>query len=115
MRYLQVDHRIPYQVQGDSNSMDLLESDYMLITGECQRQKSWSCEQCPNFSIDMQIEKCQSCYWAYPEKYSHSECKDLFRLYVLYQGEEAKTLAEKTKGNTSDEINQIIFNALCNQ
>lgn len=115
IRYLQVDHRVPYQVQGDSDSMDLLEADYMLITGECQRQKSWSCEQCPNFLLHMQIETCKSCYWAHPENYKHSECKDLYRLYILYQGEQARTLAEMTKDNTNDEINEIIFNALCNQ
>ena len=47
-RYLQIDHRIPYEVAGDGVAETLDVKDYMLVCGSCNRAKSWSCEHCPN-------------------------------------------------------------------
>lgn len=46
-RYLQIDHRVPYRVAGEAVSHSL--EDFMLICGSCNRAKSWSCENCPNW------------------------------------------------------------------
>ena len=41
-RYLQIDHRVPYEVGGDpKNGLNL--TDFMLMCGSCNRAKSWSC------------------------------------------------------------------------
>lgn len=70
LRYLQVDHRVPYQVAGEGDGgRDL--ADYMLICGSCNRAKSWSCEHCPNWTTEHDAEVCQTCYWASPEEYAH--------------------------------------------
>lgn len=47
-RYLQVDHRIPYEVLGDVEANNRRAGDYMLLCGSCNRAKSWSCEHCIN-------------------------------------------------------------------
>lgn len=46
---LQIDHRIPYEVDGDGNLDDLSPEDFMLLSGSANRAKSWSCEQCENW------------------------------------------------------------------
>ncbi|MGQ9581820.1 MAG: HNH endonuclease signature motif containing protein [Armatimonadota bacterium] len=39
-RYLQVDHRIPYEISGDTNSGSWNVEDYMLLCRSCNRAKS---------------------------------------------------------------------------
>ncbi len=65
-RYLQIDHRIPYQVAGDGVSATLRVMDYMLVCGSCNRAKSWSCEHCPNGLVGKDPNVCAECYWASP-------------------------------------------------
>ena len=48
-RYLQPDHRIPVEVGGDENDAERDPDNYMLLDGSCNRAKSRSCEDCPNF------------------------------------------------------------------
>ncbi len=45
-RYLQIDHRIPYEVAGDSYETERDSGEYMLLCRSCNRAKSWSCEHC---------------------------------------------------------------------
>src|SRR3990172_7123007 len=40
-RYLQIDHRVPYEVAGDAPNPEWDPVDYMLICGSCNRAKSW--------------------------------------------------------------------------
>ncbi len=109
IRYLQVDHRVPYQVQGDSHLMNLKEDDYMLITGECQRQKSWSCEQCENFKVLLDKAICEKCYWANPNSYDHSECKAMKRIFFVYENKEAEILNQKIAKLSNEELKDLIF------
>jgi len=83
-RYLQVDHRIPYEVVGDvdHNNRDI--KNYMLLCGSCNRAKSWSCEHCENWKNKKKSIICQSCYWAFPEKYDHIAEKNLRRLDLVW-------------------------------
>jgi hypothetical protein len=69
-RYLQIDHRVPYEVVGDRKDTPTT-SDYMLICGSCNRAKSWSCEHCSNWTTDHDVAVCQTCYWARPENHVH--------------------------------------------
>jgi hypothetical protein len=87
-RYLQVDHRIPYEVSGDTGSNDRQVADYMLLCGSCNRAKSWSCEHCVNWLDSKDPKVCQSCYWANPESYKHVALQEVRRLDVVWTGEE---------------------------
>lgn len=85
-RYLQIDHRIPYEVAGNSNSEDV--ESFMLLDASAQRAKSWSCEHCKNFITLKDPAICRSCFWAYPEKYSHVAMRQERRLDVVWTAEE---------------------------
>ena len=87
-RYLQIDHRVPYQIAGDAGDAKRPLEDYMLLCGSCQRSKSWSCEHCDNWREGRQPEICRTCYWAVPEDYTHIALKDHRRLEIVWLGEE---------------------------
>ena len=83
-RYLQVDHRIPYEVVGDVNNVARVSSEYMLLCGSCNRAKSWSCEHCANWLEEKSPKVCQSCYWAHPESYKHIALRVVRRLDIVW-------------------------------
>lgn len=87
-KYLQIDHRVPYQIAGESFDTDRKTDEYMLLCGSCQRSKSWSCEHCDNWREGRQLEICRSCYWAVPDDYTHIALKDHRRLEVVWLGED---------------------------
>ncbi len=84
--YLQIDHRVPYEVAGDSD--ELKAEDFMLLCGSANRAKSWSCEHCENWKGVKDRNICLSCYWAYPEKYSHVAMRQIRRIDLIWEGEE---------------------------
>ena len=86
-RYLQIDHRVPYEVGGDSGG-ELEPAEFMLLCGSCNRAKSWSCEHCKNWKKDHLPEVCQTCYWATPENYAHIALRLIRRLDVAWTGDE---------------------------
>jgi hypothetical protein len=87
-RYLQIDHRIPYEIAGDSiESTNVVLADFMLLDASSNRAKSWSCEQCENFLIIHNPEICRSCFWAYPESYTHIALKENRRSDLVWSGE----------------------------
>ncbi len=86
-RYLQIDHRVPYQIAGDSVDTERDNEEYMLLCGSCQRSKSWSCEHCDNWREGRLSEICRNCYWAVPEDYTHIALKDHRRLEIVWLGE----------------------------
>ena len=104
-RYLQIDHRIPYQVAGESDDPERDLEDYMLLCGSCQRSKSWSCEHCDNWREGRQPEICRTCYWAAPEDYTHIALKDHRRLEIVWLGE--KEVSDHTKLKSLAEKNAI--------
>lgn len=70
---LQVDHRIPYEIAGEAGDMDDVDR-FMLLSASANRLKSHACENCPNWSTrDRNV--CLSCFWAYPENYTHVACR----------------------------------------
>ena len=86
MEDLQVDHRIPYEIAGERTGSGDPER-YMLLCASANRAKSWSCEHCENWQRK-DAEVCKSCYWAYPDSYTHVAMKQVRRLDVLWVGEE---------------------------
>ena len=85
-RELQIDHRIPFEIAGDTGLSDD-QDDYMLLWPSANRAKSWSCEHCDNWEI-RDANNCQSCYWAFPENYTHVGMRQLRRLDIIWSGEE---------------------------
>jgi hypothetical protein len=84
---LQIDHRIPYEVAGDLGAK-LSSDDFMLLCGSANRAKSWSCEHCENWRSLKKREICLSCYWAFPENYTHVTMRPVRRVDLLWQGRE---------------------------
>lgn len=86
-RSLQIDHRIPYEVDGEP---DLNPENFMLLCGSANRAKSWSCEHCENWRNLKDKSICLSCYWAYPEEYEHIAMRQIKRIDLLWEGEETE-------------------------
>lgn len=84
-RSLQVDHRVPYEIAGESYG-EPDKAEFMLVCGSCNRAKSWSCENCPNRSTK-KIETCQTCSWASPTNYTHVATEAKRRLDLVWEGE----------------------------
>lgn len=87
-RELQVDHRIPFEVAGDASDQNQNPDDFMLLCGSANRAKSWVCEHCPNLLGDKNVLVCKTCYWAYPESYTHVATLLQRRMDVVWAGEE---------------------------
>lgn len=82
---LQIDHRIPFEVGGDSG--DNLDA-YMLLCGSANRAKSWACEHCVNWLELKDPAICRRCYWAFPEDYEHVAMRQIRRTDIMWTGEE---------------------------
>lgn len=87
---LQIDHRIPFEIDGGQESNDLNSDCFMLLSGSANRAKSWSCEHCINWKDIKDSEVCLNCYWAYPENYTHIAMKQIRRIDLIWQGDEIK-------------------------
>lgn len=110
---LQIDHRVPYEVGGESSEESKAE-DFMLLSASANRAKSWSCEHCENWRGDKDPKICRSCYWAFPENYSHVAGKQIRRVDLLWQGDEISEY-EKLKRESEGgdvEIQQLIKSIL---
>jgi hypothetical protein len=95
LSHLQIDHRIPYQIAGEEAEAERKIEDYMLLCRSCQRSKSWACEHCDNWREGRQPDICKTCYWAFPEDYTHIALKDHRRLEIVWLGSEE--VADHTK------------------
>lgn len=86
-KYLQIDHRVPYEYNGDSHQLDV--KDYMLLCAECDRKKDRAtevgCKKTCFKTNDLSI--IRSCFWASPENYTHICMKPIRRLDLAWFGE----------------------------
>ncbi len=96
-RYLQIDHRVPYEINGDIQEDKEKDQQYMLLCGSCNRAKSWSCEHCSNWINEKYSELCQTCYWAKPDDYMHIALREVRRLDILWTGKEDLSVYEKVR------------------
>jgi hypothetical protein len=95
-RYLQVDHRVPYEVGGEGKG----ESDpgeFQLICGSCNRAKSWSCEHCTNWTKKLDSKVCTTCYWASPGSYKHIAMRPVRRLELVWTEQEVANFDRLSK------------------
>ena len=92
-RYLQIDHRIPYEIAGEAVAGPVVTETYLLLCGSCNRAKSWSCEHCANWLGDKDSKACVSCYWASPDHYTHIALQDIRRLDLVWSGNEIEVYA----------------------
>ncbi len=112
-RYLQVDHRVPYEVGGDTADKRNIE-DFMLLCGSCNRAKSWSCEHCDNWQKEKKPSLCMQCYWGSPTNYNHIALKEIRRLDLHWTGDEVKyydairLIAEQNKIELPDFVKTVI-------
>jgi len=98
-RELQIDHRIPFEVLGDTPGAVAKTEHYMLLCGSANRAKSWSCEHCVNWLELKQPEICRNCYWAYPDHYTHIAMREVRRADILWMGPEVEVY-EKLRERT---------------
>ena len=117
-RYLQIDHRVPYQIAGDDAPQKRDISDYMLLCSSCNRAKSWSCEHCANWQSAHDEGTCKECYWASPLDYSHVALCDVRRLAMVWQADEIsqydgiKSIAEKTGTDLPEFVKEVLRRTL---
>lgn len=84
-RELQIDHRVPFEISGDDAGLSNDPREYMLLCASANRAKSWSCENCENWQ-EREVSTCQTCYWAYPEEYTHIAMREIRRMDILWSG-----------------------------
>lgn len=119
-RYLQVDHRAPYEISGDDESFQQSINNYMLLCASCNRAKSWTCEHCENWNDLKDIETCLKCYWGSPENYDHITLEKIRRIQLTWQGEDVyffealKNEADKGEIALPDYIKLILIKHLKN-
>ena len=89
-RYLQIDHRVPYEVVGESAYDESRPEEYMLLDASSQRAKSWSCEQCQNWRDARDAAVCASCFWAFPDSYTHVAEENVRRVDIEWRGAEVE-------------------------
>lgn len=90
-RYLQIDHRIPYEVIGDGNGNAALDPrEFMLLDASSNRAKSWSCEHCDNLLRKHDPDICKRCFWASPEDYDHIAETQSRRVEIVWTGDEIR-------------------------
>lgn len=82
--YLQLDHRVPYEVAGELTEERRTAEHCMLLCNSCNRAKSWSCEHCPNWLEEKSVDICAACYWAQPESYKHIGLRAIRRLDLVW-------------------------------
>jgi hypothetical protein len=90
----------------------------MLLCGSANRAKSWSCEHCVNWLEMKKPNICRSCYWAYPDSYTHVALKAIRRLDIMWIGEEiesyeklhrkAKELQKEMPGYVKEIISKVL-------
>lgn len=87
-RSLQIDHRVPYRVAGDAGLATNDVSAFMLLDAKSNRAKGFSCQNCRNFIELRDPSICRTCFWAYPDDYSHVAMEDIRRADIVWQGAE---------------------------
>jgi len=117
-RYLQIDHRVPYQVAGDGAGADLDIEDFMLLDASSQRAKSWSCEHCRNWLEIQDSLICADCFWAFPEDHRHVAMMQKRRADLTWEGDETaefdalKRAAELASETPSQFMKRVVRAAL---
>lgn len=82
---LQLDHRIPYIVGGEPDTLRV--EEFQPLCGSHQRLKSWACEHCENRHAK-KLDVCRTCYWATPDgDYVHIANRHERRVDLTWAGD----------------------------
>lgn len=109
---LQVDHRIPFEVAGESQAQQA--NPWLVLCGSCNRKKSWTCEHCPNWAREKKLNVCGACYWAEPNNYGHIATERERRADLVWTGEEVKQYerlrreSRKNRRTVPEQIKEIL-------
>ncbi|MCD4738858.1 MAG: HNH endonuclease [Anaerolineae bacterium] len=101
-RYLQIDHRVPYEIAGDDNEKGNVAA-FMLLCGSCNRAKSWSCEHCENWQKKKLQSVCLTCYWANPDNYAHIALREVRRVDVIWDKDEIQAYERLKKESLAND------------
>jgi hypothetical protein len=82
---LQVDHRVPYEIDGEQDEHDI--ELFMLLSPSANRAKSWTCEHCENWNR-RDSAFCVGCFWAHPEDCGHIAGKQQRIISIVFTGDE---------------------------
>lgn len=93
---LQVDHRVPFAIGGETYPHVL--SELMPLCPSCNRAKSWTCEHCPNWQ-GKSVEFCKTCMWASPKSYKHIAEENARELRAVLYEENDIELFDKYRPN----------------
>ena len=93
-RFLQADHRVPFEIGGDPDPLTL--EAFMPLCGSDNRAKSMSCETCPNW-LTKSVHTCETCYWHDPDDYRHTATLPERRLTLTFQGDQVEIYDQLAK------------------
>ena len=103
---LQADHRIPYEIAGEQADQGNIEA-YMLLSPSANRAKSWTCENCENWT-KKDPAFCVTCYWASPEDYEHIAGNQERVILVVFTGDEIENYNRLIEISGTDEAQKTI-------
>ena len=86
---LQIDHRVPYEVSGESAG-ELQPESFMLLCGSCNRAKSWACEHCENWKVIKNPIICEACMFGSPDSYQHIAMSQRRQLTLNWKEDEVQ-------------------------
>lgn len=91
-RNLQIDHRVPFEIDPGSGELD--PGEYQMLCGSCNRTKSWTCEtECPNWQA-RELGVCRTCMWAEPNDYQHVATIPRRQVTITWVGEDVTAFDE---------------------
>lgn len=91
---LQVDHRVPFHIGGETYPHVL--DELMPLCPSCNRSKSWACENCENWSAKDPA-MCETCMWATPQGYEHVAGRQQRELHVTLSDPEVVLLFDQQR------------------
>ncbi|SRR6266851_667830 len=112
-RILQIDHKVPYEVAGDSDDA-LNPEEFMLLCNSCNRAKSWTCEHCDNWLNGKSPTICNTCIFGSPNNYEHIAMQQRRRLTLTWEEVEVryydrlKEKATEAAQSMSDYVKNIL-------
>jgi hypothetical protein len=106
---LQVDHRIPYEINGKQDEYNI--ELFMLLSPSANRAKSWICEHCENWERK-ESSFCIKCFWAYPENYEHIAGKQQRVISIVFTGDEIEDYNRLIEISGIDNAQQILKDIL---
>ncbi|MCB9703867.1 MAG: HNH endonuclease [Myxococcales bacterium] len=110
IRYLQIDHRVPYEIAGEAAPPTESEH-FMLLCASCQRKKSWSCERCENWRTKERA-TCTTCLWADPANHRHVAMEQVRSVTITLRGTEAEIFDDVQSRCSPEEIAEAARRAI---